>query len=131
MPKQVSKTRRKLEKVAKRVNKATGATNLSKYIGESIAKRKNPAVKRTVTGAQARKSGARLAGTIAGLAAGGAAGGAAKAANKAKKLKAAKAVAKTRKADKRSNAFIKRTYSGHEKAAMRAAAKRNAAKRKK
>jgi hypothetical protein len=111
--------RKKLDKAARLVNKVTGATNLSRYIGESIAKRRNPAVQRTVTGKQALKSAGKTAlsiATVAGV------GGVAKLATKAK-------TAKTYVHGMGSK-FIKRTYSGHEREGYRQAAKRNAAKRK-
>lgn len=60
---------------AKRVNKMTGATNLSKYIGESIAKKKNSEVKRTVSKKQAAVSAGKTLGSIAAVAS---VGGAAK-----------------------------------------------------
>jgi len=124
MPKQISKTRRKLERVAKKVNKASGATQLSKYIGEGIAKRRNPAVKRTVTSAQAKKSAKKTAGTIASLAVGGVVGRAVAGVKKAK-------VAKKAVTHSSSKAFLKRTVGGHERAAMRQAQRRNATKRTK
>jgi hypothetical protein len=110
---------KKIVKAARAVNKLTGATNLSKYIGEGIAKKKNPAVQRTVTGKQALKSAGKTAlsiATVAGV------GGVAKLATKAKGAKATVHGA--------SKAFLKRTYSGHEKEAFRQAAKRNAKRRK-
>jgi len=128
MYKPKSKVRKVADKAAKRINKATGATKLAKYAGETIARRKNPTIKRTVTGKQAAKSAGKVAGTIGTLAAGGALAGVARVAKVAKAKKAASAAKRTQGHGK---AFIKRTYSGHEKAGMNAAKKRNAAKRKK
>jgi hypothetical protein len=107
-------------KVAKAVNKVTGGTQLAKYLGEGMAKRKNPAVTRTVSGKDALKSAGKVAMSIATVAG---VGGVAKVATKVPKAKAT--------VHGVGNSFIKRTYSGHEREAMRQAAKRNAAKRKK
>ena len=107
----------KLVKAARLVNKMTGATNLAKYLGEGMAKRKNPAVQRTVSGKEALKSAGKTllsASTVAG-------GGMAVLA----RVKTAKATVHGA-----SKAYLKRTYSGHEKEAFRQAAKRNANKKK-
>lgn len=104
--------RKKLDTAARAINKVSGATNMAKYVGESIAKRKNPAVERTVSKKDAYKSAARTALTIATLG-----GVGAKLASKAKGAKAT--------VHESSKAWIKRTYSGHEKEAFKQAAKRN------
>lgn len=107
----------KIVKAARLVNKMTGATNLAKYLGEGMAKRKNPAVQRTVSGKEALKSAGKTllsASTVAG-------GGMAVLA----RVKTAKATVHGA-----SKAYLKRTYSGHEKEAFRQAAKRNANKKK-
>ena len=78
--------RKKLDKAAGIVTKATGAKNLATYAGESLARRKNKNIKRTVTGQQARKSGIALAANVASLASGGAAGGVVRAASNARKV---------------------------------------------
>lgn len=117
MCKPKSKARQTVDKLATKVNKVTGGTKLAKYLGEGMAKRKNPAVQRTVSGKEALKSAGKVlmsSATVAGV------GGAAKLAAKAKTAKAYVHGAK--------NAYIKRTYSGHEKEAFRQAAKRNSKK---
>lgn len=119
MYKPKSKTRQTVDKVATRVNKITGATNLAKYIGEGMAKRKNPAVQRTVSGKDALKSAGSLAmsiGTVTGI------GGALKLATKAKVAKSYVHGAST--------GYIKRNLIGHEREGFRQAAKRNATKKK-
>lgn len=110
---------KKIVKVAQGVNKLTGATKLSKYIGEGMAKRKNPAVERTVTKKEALKSAGKTAMSIATVMG---VGGALKLATKAKAAKATVHGA--------SKAYLKRTYSGHEREGFRQAAKRNANKKK-
>lgn len=110
---------KKLAKAAQLVNKMTGATNLAKYLGEGMAKRKNPVVQRTVSGKDALKSAGNTAlsiATVAGV------GGVAKLATKAKAAKAY-----THEASK---AYLKRTYSGHEREGYRQAAKRLANRKK-
>jgi len=81
----MGKLRRRIDKAAEIVTKAMGAKNLSTYAGESLARRKNKSVKRTVTGKQARNSGIALAANIASLASGGAAAGTLRAASKVRK----------------------------------------------
>lgn len=130
MAKKKSNLRKKVDKASRVITKAVGAKNLARYAGESIAKRKNSNVERTVTKKQAIKSGVSLAANIASLAAGGAAGGTVRAASNARKAVAVKKAAKAKAATKRSNAFLKRTYSGHEKEAFRQAKIRNARKKK-
>lgn len=107
----------KIVKAARLVNKMTGATNLAKYLGEGMAKRKNPAVQRTVSGKEALKSAGKTALSIATVVGGG---------------MTVLARAKTAKATVHgaSKAYLKRTYSGHEREAFRQAAKRNANKKK-
>lgn len=110
---------KKLVKVAQRVNKLTGATNLAKYMGEGMAKRKNPAVDRTVTKKEALKSAGKTAMSIATVMG---VGGVLKVATKAKAAKATVHGA--------SKKYLKRTYSGHETEAFKQAAKRNANKKR-
>lgn len=107
----------KIVKAARLVNKMTGATNLAKYLGEGYAKRKNPAVQRTVSGKEAIKSAGKTLLSAATVAGGG---------------MAVLARAKTAKATVHgaSKAYLKRTYSGHEKEAFRQAAKRIASRKK-
>lgn len=93
MPKRKS-IRKKVDKAAAKITKAVGARKLAKYTGETIARRKNKSIKRTVTKKEALRSGAALAANIATLAAGGAGGGALRAASKARKAKTAKSVVK-------------------------------------
>lgn len=112
--------RKHFDKAAKEINKMTGATNLAKYMGEGFAKRKNPAVTRTVTGKEALKSAGKTALSIGSLLS---VGGVARVASKAKKVGAT--------VQGNTSAYIKRTYSGHEREGYRQAAVRNAARRKK
>lgn len=126
MPKKKSKARKIVDKTARKINKLSGATNLAKFTGETIAKRKNPAVKRTVTKKQAAKSGAKVGATIASLGAGGVIAKAAKVRKAAKARKAKKAVVQ-----QSSSKFLKRSVGGHERAARQAAKKRASAKRRK
>jgi hypothetical protein len=122
-------TRKGIDKAAAIVTKAVGAKKLARYAGETIARKKNPTIQRTVTGKQAVKSGLALAGNIASLAVGGAAAGVLKVASKARGAAKAVSIAKERAATAKFNNFVKRTYSGYEKNAFAQAAKRNAAKR--
>jgi len=116
MPKQISKARRAVEGAARKLNKASGATKLAKFVGEGIAKKKNPAVKRTVTKKQALKSGAKTALTIATLGTGGAGARALKA---TARRKVGKGITHNS-----SKGFLKRSVSGFEKSARAAAKKR-------
>lgn len=93
MPKKKRSTKRKIDKIARKVTKAVGATKLAKYAGETIARRKNKSIKRTVTAKQARKSGASLAANIGMIAAGGAVAGTA-----ARSIRAGAKLAKAKKA---------------------------------
>jgi len=79
---------------AKKITKAVGAKNLAKFAGETLARRKNKSIKRTVTGKQARKSGVALAANIASLASGGAAAGIIRGIRVARKAKSAKSLVK-------------------------------------
>ena len=108
-----------------------GAKNLARYAGETIARRKNKSIKRTVTGRQALKSAGSLASVIAPVGAVGIVGRVAKAANKARKVVKARKVTKARAVikDRSEKAFLKRSVSGHEKLA-RKQAKNRAIKRK-
>lgn len=90
MAKKIRSTKRRIDKVARKVTKAVGAKNLARYAGETMARRKNKSVKRTVTAKQARKSGVALAANVASLAAGGAARGTLGVASKARKVAQAK-----------------------------------------
>ena len=123
MPKKKSKVRKVADKLSRKITKAVGAKDFAKFTGEALAKRKNPAVKRTVTRKQGMKSAAKLGVTIATLGVGGA----------AKRAVKATARRKTKKAVTQgsSKAFLKRSVSGHERTARRAARKRAAAKRSK
>ena len=111
MAKKPRSTKRGIDKVARAVTKAVGGRDFARYIGQSIAKKKNSNVKKTVTKKQAFKSGAKIGLAIATLGS----GAAGTRAYKATKRKS------TAKVHNGSNAQIKRTYSGHEKAARRTA----------
>jgi len=128
--KKKSAFRKFADKASRKITKAVGAKNLAKYAGETLARRKNKSIKRTVTGKQALKSAGSLASVIAPIGAVGVLGKVAKLANKTRKANKVRKVAKAKKLssavakDKSEKAFIKRTYSGHENLARRQAKKR-------
>ena len=72
MEKKPRSTKRGIDKVARAVTKAVGGRDFARYIGQSIAKKKNSNVKKTVTKKQAFKSGAKIGLAIATLGSGAA-----------------------------------------------------------
>lgn len=136
--KKKSGLRKVADKAARKVTNAIGAKNLARYAGETIARRTNKNVTRTVTGKQALKSAATTVKNIAPVPALGVSGRMIKLAkathkaNKVRKVEKAKKVAAAKAKDRSERAYLKRTYSGHENYARQQARKRiNQRKKKK